>query len=253
MIDLYSPEFRRDPFPYYAQIRERMPLFKEPQSGAWMMFDYDGVKSALTDHQQFSSEMKYAGRGNPEWIIFMDPPRQQRLRGLISRAFTSRAIAMLEPRIQEISRRLLGKVANRGAMDLVEDYAAPLPMMVVAEMIGMPAGDWARFRRWSDAILKLSYTVQAGAQADEAVMNYSSIKGEMHPHMRAVIEERRTTPEDDLMTGLVQADLDGQKLTESEILGFVELLLVAGQETSSNLISNAVLCLSEFPRSNARA
>ena len=252
MIDLYSPEFRRNPFPFYAEIRERLPLMKDPQSGAWMILDYDGVKSALTAHQQFSSEMKHAGRGNPEWIIFMDPPRQQRLRGLVSRAFTPKAIAELEPLIREISRRLLRKVAKRGEMELVEEYAAPLPMMVIAEMIGIPAGDWTRFRRWSDTILKLSYTVKADAQADEAITDYASLKGEMHPHLRAVIEERTAVPEDDLMTRLVQAEVDCQRLTESEIIGFIELLIVAGQETTSNLIVNAVLCLSEFPEQRAR-
>lgn len=249
MIDVFSPEVRRNPFPLYAQVREHMPVILEPRSGAWMIFDYEGVKAALTDHQRFSSSMEHAGRSNPDWIIFMDPPRQQQLRALVSRVFTPKAVAELEPRIREFSRMLLDKVVGNGAMDVVEEYAAPLPMMVIAEMIGIPAEEWARFRRWSDTILKLSLTLQAGAEASAAVAEYVALKEEMHPYLAALMYGgvRRG-----LLARLVDANVEGEELTEREIIGFIELLIVAGQETTSNLIANAVLCLSEFPEQRAR-
>lgn len=249
MIDIFSPEIRRNPFPVYEQIREQMPVILEPRTGAWMIFDYEGVKAALTDHQRFSSSMTHAGRGNPEWIIFMDPPRQPRLRALVSRAFTPNAVAELEPRVREFSRVLLNRVADRGSMDLVEEYAAPLPMMVIAEMIGIPPEEWTRFRRWSDTILNLSQTLQDGPAAQAAVTEYVALKEEMHPYLAALMYGGAR---EGLLARLVDANVEGEELTEREIIGFVELLIVAGQETTSNLIANAVLCLSEFPMQRAR-
>lgn len=252
MIDLYSPDFRRNPFPIYAQIRENTPVLHDPRSGSWMILDYEGVKQVLADHERFSSSMTNAGRGNPDWFIFMDPPRQPRLRGLITRAFTPRALTELEPRIRELSRSLLDKVAGRRTMDLVADYATPLPMMVIAGMIGIPSEDWTQFRRWSDAMLKLSHTLSAGAQAEAAVAEYRTTKAEMHPYFAAIIQQRLAVPQDDLLTRLLAAEFEGERLTESEILGFIELLLIAGQETTSNLIANSILSFGEFPEQRAR-
>jgi cytochrome P450 len=247
VIDLSSPDLRRNPFPIYRQLREQAPILHDPRSDSWLLFDYDSVKLALTDHDRFSSDMRHAGRGSPEWIIFRDPPQQTRLRSLISRAFTPRAIAELEPRIRALSTELLDDVAERGEMDLVGQYATPLPMMVIAGMIGIPTEEWPRFRNWSDGILKLSHTISAGEAANAAIMEYAAVKTELSVFVLSIIEERRASPQDDLITRLVQAEVDGERLTECEIMGFVELLLVAGQETTSNLISNAILCLSEHP------
>ncbi len=246
-MDFFSPEIRRNPFPVYDRLRAAAPVLYEPNFDAWMIFDYAGAKQALTDHDRFSSSMFTASRGNPDWMIFLDPPRQPKLRGLIGRAFTPKAIAELAPRIRELSRELLGKVGGCGQMDVVREYATPLPMIMIAEMIGVPAAEWPLFRRWSDAILKLSHTISAGASATTAVAEYSLVKTEMGAYARALIEERRTAPRDDLLTRLTQAEVDGERLTEQEILGFVELLIVAGQETTSNLIANAVLCFAENP------
>ncbi|MGC2638597.1 MAG: cytochrome P450, partial [Acidobacteriaceae bacterium] len=188
-----------------------------------------------------------AGRGNPEWIIFMDPPRQAKLRGLISRAFGPKAIADLEPRISSLARQLLDRFPENGAMDLVTEYATPLPMMVIAELIGIPSAEWTRFRKWSDGILQLSQTLSAGAAAQRAVMEYTAVKAELSAYVTALIESRRTDPRNDLLTRLVEAGVDGERLTDGEVIGFIELLIVAGQETTSNLISNAMICLTEFP------
>ena len=252
MINFFSEQVRRNPFHAYEQIRATSPVLHDPQSGLWMIFDHQGVKRALTDHQAFSSSMLTAGRRNPQWIIFFDPPQQTRLRALISQAFTPRAIASLEPRIRELSRQLLDQQIERGKMDMAADFAIPLPMMVIAEMIGIPSADWPRFRNWSDSILKLSYTISGGDQAAAASAEFFQVTLEMAEYMPAIIEERRTTPKDDLLTRLVHADVDGERLTQDEIVAFVQLLLVAGNETTTNLLNNTILCLMENPEQLAR-
>jgi cytochrome P450 len=246
-MDFFSPEIRRNPFPAYAQLRATSPVLHEPHTDAWMIFDYAGAKQALNDHERFSSSMFTAGRGNPEWMIFLDPPRQAKLRSLIGRAFTPKAIAALEPRIRALTHELLDALVARGEMDIVAEFATPLPMIVIAEMIGVPAAGWPRFRRWSDVILKLSHTISAGAAADAAAAGYFAVHTEMGAYLAILVEDRRREPKDDLLSRLVHAEVDGDWLTEAEILGFVELLIVAGQETTSNLIANAVLCLLENP------
>jgi cytochrome P450 len=251
-MDFFSPETRRNPFPIYDRLRAAAPVLHVPEIDAWMIFDYAGVRQALTDHERFSSSMLVAGRGNPDWMIFLDPPRQAKLRGLISRAFTPKAIAELAPRIRRLSRELLDKTAGRVEMDAVSEYATPLPMIVIAEMIGVPADEWARFHRWSDVILKLSHTISAGAPASAAIAEYALVNAEMTEYLNALMVERRSAPRDDLLTRLVEAQVDGERLSEQEIIGFVELLIVAGQETTSNLIANAILCLAEHPHELAR-
>src|SRR5438270_844450 len=132
-------------------------------------------------------------------------------------------------------------------MDLVADYAAPLPMTIIAEMIGLPTSDWARYRRWSDVILALSYARSGGAEAAQAHDNFVAVSAEMNEYLTEMIARRRAHPSDDLLTRLIEAEVAGERLTQPEILGFFQLLLVGGQETTTNLISNAVLCLTEHP------
>ena len=159
-MDLFSDDMRRNPYPAYDQLRSRSPVFLPPFD-LWMVFDFEGVKRALVDHDAFSSDLAHVpGNGNPgEWFIFFDPPRHTKLRGLIARAFTPRVVANLEPRIRELSRQLLDQTIERGEMDLVADFSVPLPMLVIAEMIGVPVADWPRYKRWSDAIVKVANTV----------------------------------------------------------------------------------------------
>lgn len=252
MIDFSSPDYRRDPFPVYERFRAAAPLVHDPRTGLWLLFDYASVREALTDHAHFSSSLFRAGRSNPDWLIFLDPPRHAKLRNLIGQAFTPRAVAELEPRVRQLSRELIHAVLPRGTMDLVSEYATPLPMMVVAELVGIPPGEWPRFRRWSDEILKLSTTLTESATAAEAVASYAAVKAEMGPWLTALQQERIAQPKDDLLTRLLEAEVDGERLTDQEIAGFVELLIVAGQETTSNLIANALLCFAEHPEERTR-
>jgi cytochrome P450 len=240
-MDLFSDDARRDPYPLYDRIRSTLPVLREPRSGVWMVFDYDGVNRVLTDHATFSS-----ARG-PDWIIFMDPPRHTKLRALISRAFTPRSTANLEPRIREISRQLLDRAIERGEMDLAADFSVPLPMAVIAEMLGIPVEDRPRFVRWNDVLLNMSYTIPGGEGKDAAIADFFAVTAEMDAYLAGVLDQRRAEPRDDLLTRLMQAEVDGERLTQSEMLGFFQGLLLAGSETTMNLINLAVLCFLEHP------
>jgi cytochrome P450 len=241
MVDLFSDDVRRNPYPLYAQIRAASPVLREPASGLWMVFDYDGVYRLLTEVETFSS------RAGPDWMIFTDPPRHTKLRALVARAFTPKSVAALEPRIRELSRRLIDAVIGRGEMDLAADYAAPLPMLVIAEMLGIPPADRARFAGWNDVLLDMSYTIPNVAGAAEAMNAFIAATAEMGDYLTGLLDERRRSPQDDLLTRLVQAQVDGERLTHAEIVGFFQLLLLAGSETTTNLVNNAVLCFIEHP------
>ncbi len=249
MLNLFSDEMRRNPYPVYDQLRSTSPVLHVPQFGAWLIFDYQGVSRALTDHEVFSNRVPA-----PEnWFIFSDPPRHTRLRALISKAFTPRSVAALEPRIRELARQLLDPAIERGGeMDLAAAFSIPLPMMVIAQLLGIPLEDLPRYTRWSDQILKLSYSLFGGADEVKAVTEFHEVTLEMHAYLPDLLQQRRADPKDDLLTRLVQAEVDGERLTDAEILGFVQLLLVGGQETTTNLINNALLCLLENPDQLAR-
>jgi cytochrome P450 len=247
-MNLFSDDMRRNPYPLYDRLRSEAPLFREPRSRLWMLFDYDGVKRALSDHDAFSSRY-----GPALWLVFMDPPRQPKLRALISKAFTPRSVANLEPRIRELSRTLLDRTIQSGAMDVAADFSVPLPMMVIAELLGIPVDDRPRFQRWSDTILNMSYTIGAsGEEVNAVVREFQAATAEMNDYLTQVLAQRRTAPKDDLLTRLGAAEVDGERLTQEEILGFFQLLLVAGQETTTNLLNNALLCLIEYPDQLAR-
>lgn len=247
MLDFLSDDTRRNPFPAYDAIRSRSAVVHDPRSDAWMVFDYAGVKRVLTDHEVFSSAVTPAPLIS-KWLIFSDTPRHTKLRGLISKAFTPRMIAGLEPRIRELSRELLDRVIDRGEMDLAAEYSIPLPMMVIAEVLGVAARDWPRFREWGDLILKLSYTIGASEEAMKTVSEgFRTVTAEMGAYLKDALEPRRLTPGDDLLSLLAQAEVGAERLTDAEILGFFQLLLVAGTETTTNLLNNAILCLIENP------
>jgi cytochrome P450 len=254
MMDLFSDEMRRNPYHTYDQMRSGSRVFHLPLFDLWMIFDFEGVRRALVDHDTFSSDLSHApGQGNPgEWFIFFDPPRHTKLRALISKAFTPRVVANLEPRIRELSRQLLDQTIERGQMDLATDFSVPLPMLVITEMIGVPAADWPRYKRWSDAILKLANTFSRDEEAATTLTEYRAVTAEMRVFLPDLISQRRAARQDDLLTRLVEAEVDGERLTQEEVLGFVQLLLVGGQETTANLINNAILCFIENPDQLAR-
>jgi cytochrome P450 len=179
-------------------------------------------------------------------MIFNDPPRHTKLRALVSQAFTPRSIASLESRIRDVAHELLNASIQNGKMDLATDFAIPLPLIVIAEMLGVPSRDRPRFRTWNDVLLRMSYTV-VGPPAPEIVNEFIATTKDMNTYLAGLLEIRRQSPTDDLLTRLIQAEVDGERLTQDEILGFFQLLLLAGSETTTNLINNAFVCFMDNP------
>jgi cytochrome P450 len=251
MLTRLTDALRRDPYPAYAVMRRVAPVCRL-RAGVWALFDHDSVRRALNDPACFSSRAAPPGGSPLDWLIFLDPPRHSRLRALIARTFTPRAVAALEPQIDALAHRLLDVVIPRGECDLVTDFSAPLPALVIVALLGVPDADAHRVGPWGDAIIGLGETVAGGERAARAAARYRAAKEEMQPYLAALLDARRAEPRDDLLTRLVQAEVDGERLTEEEIFGFFQLLLLAGTETTTNLISNTVLCLLRHPAQRAR-
>lgn len=244
MIDLFSPEARRNPWPIYDQLRATSPvLHVPPPFDGWMVFDYETVKWMVTDHATFSSRIPAPSFS----FIFTDPPVHTRLRNLISRAFTPSAIADMEPLIRELARELLDGAMAGGQMEFAGDFSAPLAMRVIAGMMGIAPEDWPRYKRWNDKMLALTFTRSGGEQAQQAMRDYQSATVEMSAYLAERIAERRGGPQSDLLTRLLEAEVDGDRLTHDEILAFFRLLMFAGQETTTNLLNNAIVCFLDHP------
>lgn len=252
MLKSLGLALRRNPFPAYALMRRVAPVFHERRHDLWMLFDFDSVKRALHDPEAFSSRAAPPGGQPLDWLIFQDPPLHTKLRGIVMGTFTARAIAALEPRIRALCRELLDQALAHGRMDVAVDFAVPLPLLVIAEMLGVPAAEREPLKRWSAAILGLSAAIAGGEAAARAVGAFRDAKEEMRPRVLRWLDERRGAPKDDLLTRLVEAEVDGERLAEEDILGFFQLLLLAGSETTTNLIGSAVLSLAEHPAQLAR-
>ncbi|MFC9334303.1 cytochrome P450 [Arthrobacter sp. NPDC057009] len=242
-------DFRRDdesplnPFPHYERMRASAPVFHDEESGSWHVFRYDDVQRVLSDHGTFSSRMggddpSETGQLFAASLITADPPRHRQLRSLVTQAFTPKAVEALAPRISALTGELLYAMAPKGSADLIDELAYPLPVIVIAELMGIPAEDRDRFKHWSDVIVSQT---QTGDQTGD----HSSTNREMTEYFLALIEHRRRNPGSDLISNLLEAEIEGQKLSVPELLGFCALLLVAGNETTTNLIGNAVLCFTE--------
>ena len=242
---------RRDesnPFPWYQAMRASAPVFYDERQETWHVFRYVDVQRVLSEYTSFSSS--FAANGGHEGqsplgssIIGLDPPRHRQLRALVSQAFTPRAIEALAPRIAEIVGSLLDQVAPTGQMDVIHDFAYPLPVIVIAELMGIPAAERDRFKSWSDAVV----TGMSSGVGSAPSVTAGQAHREMAEYFGRMIEERRRQPKDDLISALLQAQVEGQHLTQMEVLGFCILLLIAGNETTTNLIGNAVLCFEEYP------
>lgn len=243
-MNLFSDSVRRDPFPVYSQLRRESPAFYiPPPFNGWTVFDYETVKRMLNNHHDFSSAVP----APKHWFIFLDPPAHSQFRALVSRAFTPKSVSSLEPFIRETSRELLDAALERDEIDFVSEFAAPFPLKVIAAMIGIPASDWSRLRHWSDVIMKISYARSGGPEAAESERGFREVSAEMADYLGTMIRDRCAGPRDDLLSRLLEAEVDGTRLSPEEILGLIQLLIVAGQETTTNLINNALLCFLEHP------
>ena len=236
-----------DPFPFYAEMRRENPVFLDPQRQNYNIFRFEDVEKVLSEWETFSSQFN-RGRASSNMplsasMISTDPPKHRQLRGLVTQAFTPRAVEKLAPRIHTIVRELLDNLQGLGRMDMIADLAYPLPVIVIAEMLGVPTEDQERFKHWSDEVVKLANFgdgINPKAFSNPVMM-------EMGMYFMNLIQERTQNPQDDLISALAQAQINGQKLEMLELLGFCILLLVAGNETTTNLIANTVLAFTENP------
>ena len=254
-----DPAFRRHPYDAYARGRERGVLVHEGLPVPLRsVFRFEDIQRVLRDHETFSNEIvPPAMRGEdtegpgPQSMLGSDPPRHTRLRGLVSSAFTPRIVARLEPRMHAIADELVDAALAKGEVDLVEALTYPLPVVVIAEIIGVPAQDRDRFKKWSDqAVSTLGLGLLDGG-SPERMRRQLALVDEMRAYFVPLAEERRRAPKGDLLTGLVQARFEGSKLDDDEMLSMLVLLLVAGNETTTTLIGNAAIELMQRPEDAA--
>jgi cytochrome P450 len=239
-----------NPYPYYAELRDKAPVAWIESMQAWAVSRYADVDFILRTPSLFSSaSWKTASSGNPDVVqkvpslLSMDPPDHTRLRKLANKGFTPRLIRAMEPRVQVIIHELLGTLTKQTEADLVPLLAVPLPIIVIAEMLGVEVERQADFKHWSDALVRALNRPTDKAVRAEIRQSVS----ELHAYLEQMINRRRTEPGDDLITAFVQAEEERQILTSLEILGLAVLLLAAGNETTTNLIGNAVLALLDHP------
>ena len=247
-----SAEMAQDPYPEYARLRDRSPVHRSRLMNAWVFSRYTDVDTVLRDHRRFSNDPRNRTLNRRQQgalpdpgdytMLFLDPPDHTRLRALVNKAFTRRAVNALEPHIRGLMNTLLDAVDPSG-FDLMDAVANPLPVIVIAEMLGVPSEDRARFRTWSNRRARLLEPTigprerAAGVKAGEALDEY----------FVPIIQARRAEPESDIVSALAQAEEEGDVLTEREMLNMLRLLLVAGNETTTNLIGNGMLALLRNP------
>ena len=257
--ELYDDAFRSDPYRVFAQMREHDPVFSQPgldgESPIWFVTRYEDAAAVLLDDERFVRDPRLAL--TPEELeareafplaleaienhmLNRDGDDHRRLRRLVTKAFTPRMVEQLRPRIQAIADELLDAVSSNGEMDLSAAYAFPLPITVIAELLGVPTEDQDRFREWSDAVI-------TPVISQEELERFFEQMGEFVAYLTDLFAARRAEPRDDLISALLAARDDNDALTENEVFGTVVLLIVAGHETTVGLIGNAVLNLLSHP------
>jgi len=237
-----------NPYPLYHALRDHSPVHyigipaKESSGSApiwsWGLLKYEDVYAALRDHETFSSDNPQSGQFGPKLVLIQDdPPRHTRFRRLVNKAFTLKRIEALEPWITDVAHSLLDDI-GKGDHDVVAAYTVPLPVKVIARLLGIPGEDYLTFKQWSDAFLS-TISIQEGERLQH-LQNMVTYFGQM-------AAARRAHGAEDLITALVEADMDGEGLQDWEILGFCILLLIAGNETTTNLLGNLLNALAERP------
>ena len=248
---------RRDPFALYARARREHPVYPHPGFPIISVFRYADVQAILKDPETWSNRFPPPPGVDPSQfpppsMLGQDPPEHTRLRGLVNQAFTPRIIRRLEPRMYEIANELLDRALDQREVDFVEALTYPLPVVVIAEIIGIPPEDREQFKQWSDAAVENLGTALFVPPDADRMDRLAKLLAEMGAYFSALADERRRRPREDLLTGLVQAEVEGTRLTHDEMIRMLVLLLVAGNETTTTLIGNAVLELLAHPDAVAR-
>jgi cytochrome P450 len=254
-LSFFDPEFLADPYPAFHRLRAEDPVHRHPL-GFYALTRYDDVAALLRDarfgkggYQALIEGRFGATPDGPRLalsMLFRDPPDHTRLRALVSRAFTPRVVETLRPHVQGIVDRLLERVAGAGRMDVIEDLAYPLPVTVISELLGVPAGAADLVKTWSRDVARALDAIVLPVGQD-VIEQGRRATGAMADYFRGLVEERRRRPGPDLLSGLVEAEEAGDRLTEEELLATCILLYVAGHETTVNLIGNGLLALLRHP------
>jgi cytochrome P450 len=247
----FDPAVMADPHPYYRTMREQDPVHWNEALRAWFLTRHADVAELLRNDRLSADRRRSerftpppSGRERPgRSMLVSDPPDHSRLRNLVSKAFTPRMIELLRPRVEAIVADRLDRIAGRSEVDLIAEVAYPLPVIVIAEMLGVPAGDRVRFQEWS-AMAARGLDPILDARTQDQVLD---ARDALDAYLLGIIAERRAEPRDDLITALIAAEERGDALTEGELVVMCALLLIAGHETTVNLIGNGVLALLQDP------
>jgi len=259
MFTPFAPELRADPYPEYRRMREQAPVWRD-ELGNLFVSRYDDSVAVLRDHDRFSSDSRTQIRDadhevtdqsglfeffGGKLMLFTDPPDHTRLRRLAGHAFTPRAVESWRPRVRTLVDELLAGVEPGGAFDVMDVLARPLPVVVIAELLGVPVADRDRFARWSEALGR-TIDPDVNLSTDDVTAAMAAAM-EFVGYFNELIEERRGAPGDDLLSALIAAEEAGDRLSHEELLANLILLLIAGHETTSNLLGNGTLALTRFP------
>lgn len=259
--ELYSKEFRQNSHAVFAQMRAEAPLIKQigidGETPIWFVTRYAEAQQVLLDDKHFVRDPRLVftqeqierifGNLNPQvdqmmnnHMLNRDGEDHRRLRSIVSKAFTPKVIQSMRPRIEKIAQDLLDKVIPSGKMELVSQYAFPLPITVIAELLGIPLDNQNQFRIWSNAFVRPAITPEEQQEAMRLLMEFAM-------YMQQLVAERRRQPGNDLLSGLIHAEEGGDRLDESELFSMLSLLIVAGHETTVSLIGDTVLALLQHP------
>lgn len=244
--EFFTREFTQNPYPVYEKLRQNDPIYRIlfPQGDfGWIISRYEDAVEVLKDNRFSKDVVKRYGPDQQNIFVhnmlFSDPPDHRRLRGLVQKAFTPRLIEGMRSHIQEIADDLLDNLNSQDKMNLIDEFAFPLPIIVISEILGVPLEDQDKFRLWSNSIIDAT-----SAEHSEVFEKHAQ---EFIDYLNAWFAKVREQPGDDLISQLVVAEESGEQLTEKELLGVVALLIIAGHETTVNLIGNGVLALLEHP------
>lgn len=264
-FDFSSPAVQANPYPIYAELRCNAPVFWN--GNAWLISRYDDCVNLLTDPRSSSRRVNATFAVLPPEVqaeltplrdvlnarmLLSDPPDHTRLRTLVTKTFSARAAHGRRERIQEHVDRLLDKVAGRGAMDAMADFATPLPSFTIADVLGVPSTDEPKFTRWARDQVRIYDRLGTANERIEVMRQGQESMLEMKAYLEAIIEQRRSDPQDDLITLLVEAEEEGDRLSVDEMVVMVIAVLVGGNNSTAHLLGNAVLSLARYPEQRAR-
>lgn len=256
-VNLLAPEVRANPYPVYAELRRNAPVSQVDPGGLWVVARQADVLTVMKNPQHFSSEgIRQTYR--PEWIpdypladsmLVMDPPRHTRLRGLINRAFGTSVVTRMEPRIREVAHQVVASLPVGRSVNFVDAFSIWVPIAVLGEMVGLPPSLHPRIKHWADVYGEFT-SIGANDTARQKVIHETV--AETRRHFNQVLEDRRRNPREDMVSDLLRARVEGEELSDTDLMGFLFLLLIGALETAVHLLSSCALMLQEKPELMAR-